>query len=60
MVIDQSTKSVLIGSDLDYSVYVELGTSKMQAHPSLMPALLQALNEFKQKFPDKVRRIMEQ
>src|SRR5690242_12914846 len=51
--------SVVIGSDLDYSVYVELGTSKMQARPYLMPALFQALNEFQQEFPNRIKEFLK-
>lgn len=46
MEIDEAAKTVRIGSDLDYSVYVELGTSRMQAQPYLIPSLFQVLNEF--------------
>jgi hypothetical protein len=49
--IDEALQSVTIGSDLDYSVYVELGTSKMAAHPYLVPALFQALSEYDSEIP---------
>lgn len=32
-------KTVTVGSDVEYAVYVELGTCKMRAQPYLRPAL---------------------
>lgn len=54
-----SGDSVFIGSDLNYSTYVELGTSKMTAKPYLIPALLVAIAEWHQRFPEKIRKVIE-
>lgn len=64
MIVDSTTNTVTIGSDGGirpdgkrqiYLRYLEFGTSKITARPFLMPSLLQAINEFKQRFPLKVK-----
>jgi len=35
----------IVGTDVEYSVYVEFGTSEQQAQPYLRPALRQAMRE---------------
>lgn len=42
----ESATSAVVGSDLDYSVYVEYGTSKMPAQPHLTPAVDAARPDF--------------
>ena len=37
--VDMAEKATYVGSDLDYSVYVELGSSKREAKPFLRSAL---------------------
>ena len=37
--VDEGAKEVFVGSDLDYALYLEYGTRKMQAQPYLRPAL---------------------
>lgn len=59
MIVDETNKTVIVGSDLNYSTYVELGTSKMTARPYLIPSLLEALREFQTRFPEKIRSIIE-
>lgn len=59
VIIGPESKSVIIGTGIGYGKYVELGTTKMQARPFLIPALLQALSEFKQKFPGIIKEIVE-
>lgn len=44
-----------VGSDLDYSVYQEYGTSRMPAHPFMTPAA----EEARQIFEDDLRGIAE-
>lgn len=36
---------VHIGTDVEYSIYVEMGTSRQKAQPYLMPALTENLTE---------------
>lgn len=50
---------IVIGSDVDYSVYVELGTSKMSAKPYLIPALFQAINELAKEFPEYLEGVIQ-
>lgn len=50
---------VVIGSDVDYSVYVELGTSRMAAQPYLIPSLFQAINELSEEFPEFLNGVVE-
>lgn len=63
MIVDSTTDTVTIGSDggirpngkrLIYLRYLELGTSRMIAKPFLFPALTQAIDEFKARFPLKI------
>ena len=64
MFVDKKNLTVKIGTDGGirpdgirqiYGRFVELGTSRMAARPFLMPALLAAINEFKIRFPEKIR-----
>ena len=57
MFIDDTNATVIIGTDIGYGKFVELGTSKMTAQPYLMPSLLTAINEFRQRFPAKISQI---
>lgn len=66
IIANPSMKSVSIGSDggirpdgqrKKYLRYLELGTSRMSARPFLVPALLQALNEFKQRYPGRIKEM---
>jgi HK97 gp10 family phage protein len=66
MIVDANTKTVTIGSDGGirpngerhiYLRYLELGTSKITARPFLLPAVTQALNEFKQRYPLKIMEL---
>lgn len=45
-VIDEN--SVAIGTNVEYAIYQELGTSKMKAQPYLKPAVMEHLNEYKE------------
>lgn len=38
-VVDRRKLVAVVGSNLDYSIYQELGTKKMRANPYLQPAL---------------------
>ena len=43
---DANKKSVYIGTNVEYSSYVELGTIKMDAQPFLKPAVADHANEY--------------
>lgn len=45
--VDSSNKRVIVGSPVDYSIFVELGTSKMRAQPYLRPSILNYINDYK-------------
>lgn len=60
MIVDQAGRKIIIGSDGGigpdgvtriYLRYLELGTSKMAARPFLFPSVLQAIEEFRKRFP---------
>jgi len=53
--IDPTLKRVSIGTDIGYGKYVELGTSKMAGRPFLFPSLLQAITEFKDRYPQRIK-----
>lgn len=55
--VDPNTLTAGVGTDIGYGKYVELGTSKMSARPFLIPALFQALNEFKQRYPQRLKEM---
>ena len=48
--------SVIIGTNVEYAPYVELGTSKMAAQPFLNPALEANKDNIKKIFADAIRR----
>lgn len=54
IIVDNQNLSVTIGTDVGYGRFVELGTRKMQAKPFLIPAVFEALEEFKRLYPDKL------
>lgn len=45
--VETSEHSVYIGSNVEYAVFVELGTSRMKARPYLKPAATQHNAEYK-------------
>lgn len=53
-VVDEPGKRTIIGTPVEYSIYVEKGTSKMRAQPYLTPAL----EENKQRIEKLVADIM--
>ena len=64
--IDPDGKSGSIGSDggvgpdgvrRKYLKHLELGTTKMSARPFLFPSAVRALNEFKERYPLKVKEL---
>lgn len=65
LVFDASGKTVIIGSDGGigpdgrkiYLRYLEFGTSFMRAQPFLFPAAVRALNEFKERYPLKIKEL---
>ena len=44
---DANKKSVYIGTNVEYSIYVELGTIKMDAQPFLKPAVADHANTYR-------------
>lgn len=49
--------SVLIGSNVQYAPYVELGTSKMRAKPYLRPAIEDHRSEYQKIFESELGKI---
>lgn len=52
-----SDKEVQVGTDIEYSDYVEFGTSKKQAQPFLTPAFEENSQEIKNIIIDGIRRV---
>jgi HK97 gp10 family phage protein len=50
--------SVIIGTNVEYAPYVELGTSKMTAQPYLNPALEMNKNNIKRIFADALKEAL--
>lgn len=46
--VQMNDKSVLIGSNVEYAAFVELGTSRMAAQPYLRPAAENHTSEYKE------------
>lgn len=59
IMIDEENKSGMLYSDVGYSIYVEIGTSKMTAQPYLVPSLLRAIADFKREFPNLISAVVE-
>lgn len=51
----RSKAQAVVGTDVEYAVYQEFGTSKMKAHPYLRPAL----DEKQQEVLDKINNIIK-
>lgn len=45
--VDIANKQVTVGTDVEYSVFVELGTYKMRAQPYLKPSIVNYINDYK-------------
>ena len=43
----EGEKAVVIGTNVEYAQYVELGTMKMKARPYLRPAIVNHIDEYK-------------
>lgn len=50
--VDESDNAVVIGTNVEYAAYVELGTSRMEARPYLEPAFLNHMDEYQQIIND--------
>lgn len=50
--VDEDNLTVYIGTDTEYAPYVELGTSKMQPHPFLRPAVYENIDNIKRIMTD--------
>lgn len=50
--VQANEDAVLIGTNVEYGKYVELGTSRMKAQPYLKPALVNYKDEYKQIMND--------
>ena len=53
--IGENNKSVYIGTNVEYSSYVELGTIKMAAQPLLKPAVADHANEYRKIFENELK-----
>lgn len=51
----RSNTQAVVGTDVEYAVYQEFGTSKMKAHPYLRPAL----DENRGKVLDKINEVIK-
>lgn len=47
---------LVVGSPVEYAVYVEFGTSKMEAQPYLRPALEEVEKDYRGKIVDAIKR----
>lgn len=54
--VNNNDKSVTIGSNVEYAQYLEIGTSKMKARPSLKPTVL----EYKSDYQNLAEQIWKQ
>lgn len=48
--------SAVIGTNVEYASYVELGTSKREPHPYLAPAIQNHLDEYKRMIEEGLKR----
>lgn len=46
--VDESDRSVAVGTNVEYAPYVELGTSKMKGWPYLRPAAQEHASDYRQ------------
>lgn len=53
-----SSTHVLVGSDLDYSVYQEFGTENMPAQPHLVPAFAQGEAIFRKRLQEAANKVI--
>ena len=45
--VDESEEAVYVGTNVEYAVYQEYGTSKMKPHPFLKPGIMNNLETYK-------------
>lgn len=53
-----SSSEVHVGSDKEYAIYQEFGTSKMAAQPHLTPAFAQSESTFKERLRQEMEKIV--
>lgn len=46
--VQAGQKQVIVGSDVEYAPYIELGTRNQRAKPYLKPSILNNINDYKQ------------
>lgn len=54
-VLGKLVSKALVGTNVEYSGFVEKGTKFMQAQPHLRPALKESINDIKRIFADAIR-----
>lgn len=53
--VDRDKMAALVGSNVEYAIFVELGTNQQQAHPYLYPAFFKNM----QKLFDRLTKILD-
>jgi HK97 gp10 family phage protein len=49
------SKTVVVGTDVEYSIYVEFGTESQAAQPYFIPAFTQSEETFKARLEQKIK-----
>lgn len=51
----EGKRTMVIGENVEYAPYVEMGTSKMKARPYLKPAIMDHIDEYKQILEEELK-----